>query len=79
MMEWKFDITALIVLLLISIPAFLLFSELFIAPKHQAQEPPLVPQQIPYLGHVAGLFLHGMKYFEFTRYVMVSQYTKYER
>lgn len=78
-MEWQFDITALTLLILISIAAFLLLSEQFIAPKRQAQEPPLVPQRIPYLGHVAGLFLYGMKYFEFTRYVMVSQCTKDQR
>ena len=31
----------------------------------------MVRQRLPYVGHVAGLFLHGMKYFEFTRYVTV--------
>lgn len=74
-MEWKLDVTALILLLLLSTVAFLLLCERFIAAKHQAREPPLVRQRIPYVGHVAGLFLHGMKYFEFTRYVHPSRYT----
>lgn len=74
-MEWRLNIIALILLLLISIVAFLLLSDQFIAPKHHPQEPPLVPQRIPYVGHVAGLFLHGMKYFEFTRYKNAIRYT----
>lgn len=75
-MEWRLDIIVVILLLLISIAAFLLLSDRFITPEHQAQEPPLVRQQIPLVGHVAGLFLHGMKYFEITRYVNVGRYTR---
>ena len=71
-MEWRLDLTVVILLLLISIATFLLLSDRYIAPKHYAQEPPLVRQPIPFVGHVAGLFLHGMKYFEFTRYVKVG-------
>ena len=75
-MEWRLGITVVVLLPLISIATFLLLSDRFITPKHQAQEPPLVRQQIPFVGHVAGLFLHGMKYFEFMRYVKVGRYTR---
>lgn len=74
-MEWKLDVTALMLLLLLLTIAFLLLCERLITAKHQAREPPLVRQRIPYVGHVAGLFLHGMKYFEFTRYEYASRYT----
>lgn len=71
-MEWKLGFTVVILVLLITIATFLLLSDRYITPKHHAQEPPLVRQQIPFVGHVTGLFLHGMKYFEFTRYVKVG-------
>lgn len=74
-MEWKLDVTALMLLLLFLTIASLLLCERLINAKHQAREPPLVRQRIPYVGHVAGLFLHGMKYFEFMRYVHASRCT----
>ncbi len=65
-MEWKYYIEVLVAISLVSTTCIFL-SEKFWAPKHHVNEPPLVPQRIPYIGHVLGLFIHGMKYFEFTR------------
>ncbi|MCJ1398838.1 hypothetical protein MMC11_002039 [Xylographa trunciseda] len=31
--------------------------------KHDAKEPPLIPQRVPYVGHMIGLFRSGNKYY----------------
>ena len=67
-MEWKFYIAVLLVVLLTLTASFIFLFETYWVPKHNSNEPPLVLQRIPYVGHVAGLFLHGMKHFEFTRF-----------
>jgi len=36
---------------------------------YDPREPPLVPQRIPYIGHVIGMFRHGANYFEIIKYV----------
>ncbi len=33
-----------------------------------SQEPPLVPQKIPYFGHVIGLLRYGLGYFDVIRF-----------
>ncbi len=32
--------------------------------KHDPQEPALIPQAIPYIGHVLGIFKHGFGYYK---------------
>ena len=41
----------------------------FYAPTQYPNEPPLVPQSVPYIGHILGLLRHGTRYYEMTRYV----------
>ncbi len=33
-------------------------------PKHDPQEPVLIPQAIPYIGHVLGIFKRGFGYYK---------------
>ncbi len=33
-------------------------------PKHDPQEPVLIPQAIPYIGHVLGIIKHGFGYYK---------------
>lgn len=39
------------------------------APKHLQIEPPVIPQSIPYVGHIIGIFRFGTKYYEMIRYL----------
>ena len=32
--------------------------------KHDPREPPVIPQSIPYVGHLLGLLRHGEKYMQ---------------
>lgn len=34
-------------------------------PKHHPQEPVVIPQGIPYIGHVVGIVKHGLSYYQF--------------
>lgn len=67
--EWKIYIEVLVPILLVLTGSLIVLSEKSWVPKHDVDEPPLVPQRIPYIGHVVGLFRHGLKDFEFTRYI----------
>lgn len=40
----------------------------YFIPKHAPNEPPLVSSYIPYIGHIIGLFHHGSRYYQVTRY-----------
>ena len=37
----------------------------FCQPKHHPQEPVVIPQGIPYIGHVVGIIKHGLGYYQF--------------
>ena len=33
-------------------------------PKYDAKEPPLIPQTLPYIGHLIGLWIEGFGYYK---------------
>ena len=33
-------------------------------PKHHSQEPAVIPQGIPYIGHIVGIVKHGLGYYQ---------------
>lgn len=68
-MEWKLYFKISVAVLLILTASYIFLFEKSWSPKRHVDEPPLVPQRVPYIGHVAGLFFHGMTYFDSTRYV----------
>ena len=37
------------------------------APRYDPREPHLLPQKVPFLGHVFGLLQHGLKYYTMMR------------
>jgi hypothetical protein len=39
----------------------------YLSPQHEDQEPHLIPQRVPYVGHVLGLARHGITYYLNTR------------
>lgn len=36
--------------------------------EHDPREPSVIPQKVPYVGHLIGMIQHGMKYIEATRF-----------
>ena len=40
----------------------------FIGFRYDRKEPPLVPQRIPYIGHLIGIIRHGPRYYSHVRY-----------
>ena len=36
-------------------------------PRCDQLEPPVIPQKIPFLGHLLGLIRHGLRYFDHVR------------
>jgi hypothetical protein len=42
----------------------------FLSPKFDSQEPPVIPQKIPFIGHVLGLAKHGITYYLEVRSVL---------
>lgn len=71
-MEWKLYIEVLVAILLILTASYIILSKESWSPTHHVDEPPLVPQRVPYIGHVASLFIQGMNYFDSIRYAQVS-------
>jgi hypothetical protein len=43
-----------------------------LSPKFDSQEPPVIPQKIPFIGHVLGLARFGITYYLEVRLVIVS-------
>lgn len=39
----------------------------FLGPAHDPKEPPVIPQKVPYVGHIIGLLQFGLRYFEILR------------
>lgn len=35
--------------------------------RHDPKEPPVLPQKVPFLGHILGLLQHGLKYYTVLR------------
>lgn len=58
----------LILLVFITIVTWYVLDYLY-APKLLVNEPPLVPQSFPYVGHILGLLRYGTRYYEIMRYV----------
>ena len=36
----------------------------FMAIQHDSKEPPVIPQKLPYVGHIVGLIQYGPHYFQ---------------
>ena len=52
------------VLLLLGVVALLYaLCEYFLTVKYDAKEPPLIPQHVPYIGHVLSLIRQGSNYY----------------
>ena len=45
----------------------------FCAQTQYPNEPPLIPQTIPYVGHILGLLWHGTRYYGIVRYVILRE------
>ena len=56
----------------VSIVGFLLLLEKFLDIFHDAKEPPLIPQSIPYVGHLLGILRDGSRYYTKMRSVPVD-------
>ena len=41
-----------------------LFGLSLLQPSYDSLEPPVIPQKIPFLGHIFGLIRHGARYFD---------------
>jgi hypothetical protein len=39
-----------------------------ISRPHSPLEPPVFASKVPYVGHIIGLLIHGLKYYQVTRY-----------
>ena len=64
--DYKTVITAFLLCLFITYTALLL-AEYLLAPKYEPNEPLVVSQRIPFLGHLLGLLIYGTQYFNITR------------
>ena len=40
--------------------------------SHSEKEPPLIPQKIPFFGHLIGLLRHGSRYYAKVRFVVAD-------
>ena len=58
----SFDSLTLLLLLVLLAVLYALF-EYVVAGKHDSREPPLIPQSIPYVGHLLGLIQIGSRYY----------------
>lgn len=54
-------------LLLAAILAVVFVLDRLLTPQRFSNEPPVVSQSIPYIGHILGLLRHGSKYYQITR------------
>lgn len=59
-------IVALVVPLFVIAVVALFFLSRF-TPRYDPREPPVLPQKVPFLGHVFGLLQHGLKYYTMMR------------
>lgn len=54
-------------LLLAAIIAVSFVLDRLLTPQKFPNEPPVVAQSIPYIGHILGLLQHGSRYYQITR------------
>lgn len=50
------------------IPIYFMLDRFLTAP-HDTREPPVIPQSIPFIGHVLGMLRHGSSYYTKITYV----------
>ena len=46
--------------------------EKFLSLSHDAKEPPIIPQTLPYVGHLLGTLRHGSRYYTQIRSVLAE-------
>ena len=63
MQLFRYTMQDLLLLLLASVAVVYVLLNRFLGGKHDAKEPPLVPQAIPFLGHAIGLLRKKMNYY----------------
>lgn len=61
-MELNLVSSIAMVLLLASL--FALSAIRLLEPTYDPKEPPVLPQKIPYIGHILGLLQHGLNYYK---------------
>jgi hypothetical protein len=44
--------------------------------EHDPREPPLIRHTVPYIGHIIGIFRHGLEYFDYVKLVAVESTTR---
>lgn len=54
-------------LLLAAVLAVIFVLDRLLTPQRFSNEPPVVSQLVPYIGHLLGLLRHGSKYYQITR------------
>lgn len=69
-MEYSFSSSAIVVLVACS--SILYLVKRYLELEHDPKEPPLMPQKIPYIGHVLGLIQHGLRYYTKLKYGLIS-------
>lgn len=67
-MEGSLSLTALQILLAAFCVYFILNH--FFGFQYDSKEPPLVPQKIPYVGHLIGIVRYGPRYYSRVRYTI---------
>lgn len=45
-------------------------------PEHDPKEPPVIPQSVPYFGHIIGLFRYGLSYYDKIRQARKSRLSR---
>ena len=55
-----------------SVPLLIIASAVFFtlnrfSPRYDSREPPVLPQKVPFLGHILGLLQYGLKYYSIIR------------
>lgn len=56
-----------VMLLLAAVLAVIFVLDRLLTPQRFSNEPPVVSQSIPYIGHIFGLLRHGSMYYQITR------------
>ena len=62
---------AWLMVLVIALSCWILL-EKFLSLSHDAKEPPIIPQTLPYVGHLLGMLRHGSRYYTQIRSVLVK-------
>ena len=62
---------AWLIVLVIALTCWILL-EKFLSLSHDAKEPPIIPQTLPYVGHLLGMLRHGSRYYTQIRSVLAK-------